>query len=68
MTKRNTVLPVPAFMPAVLALVGPEENNAPPQKMSSRPMSTRHANAKAILQNTLGLETMYVRPISSKAA
>ena len=58
MTKRNTVLPVPAFMPAVLALVGPEEknSNAPPhvQRMSSRPMSRRHANAKAIPQNTPG--------------
>ena len=69
MTKRNTVLPVPAFMPAVLALVGPEEknSNAPPQRMSSRPMSRRHTNAKAIPQNTPGAETTYVRPISSEA-
>ena len=71
MTKRNTVLPVPAFMPAVLALVGPEEknSNAPPQRMSSRPMSRRHANAKAIPQNTPGadLEMTYVKPKSSKA-
>ena len=67
MTKRNTVLPVPAFMPAVLALVGPEKknSNAPPQRMSSRPMSRRHANAKTSPQNTPGAEMKYVRPISS---
>ena len=69
MTKRNTVLPVPAFMPAVLALVGPEEKNskAPPPRICSRPMSSRHANAKAIPQNTPDAETTYIRLIRSKA-